>query len=117
MENRKQPSYGQYRRIQLARHLINEGLSRFEQMEFNDKGQLISFGIDIEPIVQSGKAFMTSGCPGHDGSVACNRPYGNERPSRPIRNYAFHPESSDIEIIRRQLFDYQEFEEAIEIIS
>jgi biotin synthase len=117
MENRKQPSYGQYRRIQLARYLINEGLSRFDQMEFNDKDQIISFGTDIEPIVQSGEAFMTSGCPGHDGSVACNRPYGNERPSQPIRNYAFHPNSSDIEIIRGQLFDYQETKDTIEIIS
>ncbi len=106
MENYPQPTYGNYRRIQLARYLINEGLSSFEKMEFNNKGQIIDFGFDIEPIIKSGYAFMTSGCYGSNGNVACNRPYGNERPSRPIRNYAFKPEQTDIEEIRKQLFDY-----------
>ena len=75
------------------------------EIYFNEKDQLIDFGTDIEPVIQSGEAFMTSGCYGHDGNVACNRPYGNERPSKPIRNYAYHPTSSDIETIREQLFD------------
>lgn len=113
MKDWRQPSYGHYRCIQLARYLINEGLGRFEQMEFNDKGQLVAFGRDVENIIQSGEAFMTSGCSGHDGTVACNRPYGNERPSRPIRNYAFHPESSDIEMIREQIFDYSELKKKL----
>ena len=46
---------------------------------------------------------MTSGCPGRDGKVACNRPYGNERPSGPIRNFPFKPEPEDIEEIKNQL--------------
>jgi biotin synthase len=103
-----QPPYGQYRRIQLARYLINEELSRFEQMEFNDKGQVVAFGKDVENITLFTEAFMTSGCPGPNGRVACNRPYGNERPSCPIRNYAFHPGPSDIVMIREQLFDYSD---------
>ncbi len=106
MEKYPQPTYGNYRRIQLARYLINEGISRFEKMVFNNKNQIIEFGVDIEPVVKSGYAFMTSGCSGNDGFVACNRPYGNERPSHPIRNYAFKPEQSDIEIIQKQLFNY-----------
>jgi biotin synthase len=30
---------------------------------------------------------MTSGCAGHDGRNACNRPFGNERPSMRQRNH------------------------------
>ena len=108
MEDWPQPGYGQYRRIQLARYLINEGLDRSEKMTFNTLGQLADYGVDVEPIIDKGDAFMTSGCPGHDGQVACNRPYGNERPSRPIRNFAFHPEPDDIKTVRKQLYDYSE---------
>ncbi len=115
LSEKKQPDYGNYRRIQLARYLINEELSNFNQMKFNEKDQIVDFGTDIEPIIQDGEAFMTSGCTGNDGKVACNRPYGNERPSRPIRNYAFKPEQSDIENIREQLFDYQDSQEVIQI--
>ena len=108
MEDWPQPSYGHYRRIQLARYLINEGLDEFEKMTFNGLGQLVNYGTDVEPVIDKGDAFMTSGCPGDDGQVACNRPYGNERPSRPIRNFAFHPEPDDIKMVREQLFDYSE---------
>ncbi len=106
LNDHKQPSYGQYRRIQLARHIINEGLSTYKNMKFNEKGQLTYFGIDIKDIIENGEAFMTSGCPGKDGKVACNRPFGNERPSRPIRNFPFLPEDQDKEMIKKQLIDY-----------
>jgi len=106
LEDLPQPTYGHYRRIQLARYLINNGLDNVSEMTFNEKDQIVSFGADIEPVIDDGEAFMTSGCPGNDGQVACNRPYGNERPSRPIRNFAFHPEPDDILTIRQQLFDY-----------
>jgi biotin synthase len=103
MEHHALPPLGQYRRIQLARWIINQGLGSFHRMEFGDTGKLVDFGIDIEPLVQTGQPFMTSGCPGRDGKVACNRPYGNERPSGPIRNFPFMPEKEDIEDIRKQL--------------
>ncbi len=103
MEKHSPPPLGQYRRIQLARWIINESLASFSQMKFDEKGRLIDFGMDVEPLIQAGEAFMTSGCPGRDGKVACNRPYGNERPSEPIRNFPFMPEKEDIEEIKKQL--------------
>lgn len=103
MEDHPLPPLGQYRRIQLARWIINEGLGSLGQMRFDEKGELIDFGMDIGPLIQMGEPFMTSGCPGRDGKVACNRPYGNERPSGPIRNFPFLPEPEDIEEIRDQL--------------
>jgi biotin synthase len=103
MEAHPPPSLGQYRRIQLARWMINEGMGLINQMKFNERGTLIDFGIDINTLIQMGEPFMTSGCPGRDGKVACNRPYGNERPSGPIRNFPFLPEKEDIEEIKKQL--------------
>jgi biotin synthase len=103
MEKHSPPPLGQYRRIQLARWIINEGLGSVSQMKFDENEKLIDFGIDVEPFIQMGEPFMTSGCPGRDGKVACNRPYGNERPSGPIRNFPFMPEPEDIEEIRAQL--------------
>lgn len=106
-----QPPRGQYRRVQLGRYLINElGMHR-GQFGFNGRGQVIDFGLPeavLERIVQSGRPFMTSGCPDETGETACNRPYSNERPSQPIRNFAFIPTVSDLAEIRRQLADYGE---------
>jgi len=59
-------------------------------MKFDEYEKLIDFGIDVEPLIQMGEPFMTSGCPGRDGKVACNRPYGNERPSGPNPNFPVH---------------------------
>nr|HID13496.1 radical SAM protein [Anaerolineae bacterium] len=106
MDDHPQPSYGQYRRVQLARYIINEEHGRYEQMDFNDAGQVVDFGVATAELIQYGEPFVTSGCPGPDGRVACNRPFGNERPGRPIRNYAFPPEPEDVELIRYQLHDY-----------
>ncbi|MEE9150669.1 MAG: radical SAM protein [Thermoplasmata archaeon] len=106
IQGNKQPTYGSYRRIQLARYIINEGLGSNRNMRLNKKGQIIDFGMDVKEIIEMGEAFMTSGCPGRDKKVACNRPYGNERPSRPIRNFPFLPEENDIEMIKEQLLDY-----------
>jgi biotin synthase len=103
MEKHSSPPLGQYRRIQLARWIINESLGSASQMKFDENGRLIDLGMDIESLIQIGEPFMTSGCPGRDGKVACNRPYGNERPSSPIRNFPFMPEAEDIEEIRQQL--------------
>jgi biotin synthase len=72
-------------------------------MKFDENGRLIDFGMEIESLIQTGEPFMTSGCPGENGKVACNRPYGNERPSGPIRNFPFGPEAEDIEEIRAQM--------------
>ncbi len=101
-----QPPIGQYRRVQLARFLIDEGMSSFEDFSFNTNGKLTGFGMTDEAlskIIKSGKPFMTSGCPGRDGEVACNRPYANCLPGPEIRNYPFYPEKEDIEKIDVEL--------------
>jgi len=100
-----QVSLGQYRRIQLARYLINENIADGSVFRFSPAGQIIDFGLDIEPYLRKGEAFMTSGCPNREGKVACNRPFGNERASEPMRNYPFQPGPKDIEKINFQIWD------------
>lgn len=109
METHPRPSAGQYRRIQLARYLIDSGRQQAGGMAFDPKGRLLDFGmsgLELEDVITSGIPFETSGCPGPDGRTACNRPYGNERPGPDIRNYPFTPEEEDLRLIREQLFDY-----------
>lgn len=105
LEDWQRPEIGQYRRLQLARYLINEGIIDEDRLEFDAAGRIAGFGLDIEPYVQSGLAFMTSGCPGEDGLPACNRPFGNERASEPLRNYPFVPEPEDVAVIGEQIWD------------
>lgn len=97
------PPLAQYRRVQLARYLINNGYQRSRNMSFDDAGTLVDFGCSIDTFLEEGTAFMTSGCPGSDGCVACNRPFANERVSQPLRNYPFPPQEHDLLAIRNQL--------------
>jgi biotin synthase len=95
----------QYRRIQLARFLIDGKVNRAEKFEFAG-GQIVDFGVSgdmLEEIVDSGEPFRTSGCAGYDGEVACNRPYANSRPGPGIRNFPFRPDKGDILRIRKQM--------------
>ncbi len=105
LQDHPQPSIGQYRRVQLARQIIDEGVGHVGLMRFNSAGQVTDFGVEIEPMLATGEAFTTSGCAGRSVKVACNRPFGNERPSEPFRNFPMMPESEDIALIRTQLRD------------
>ncbi|MBN1658796.1 MAG: radical SAM protein [Anaerolineae bacterium] len=112
LQDLRQPSYGQYRRVQLARYIIDRDLGRCEAMAFDGAGRIVDYGVAeevLEECIRFGEPFMTSGCPGSNGRTACNRPFGNERPGRPIRNYAFEPDVEDVALIRYQLRDYDGF--------
>ncbi len=104
LEDWQRPAMGQYRRLQLARYLIDEGIIDEDCLKYDAAGRITGFGLDIEPYVQSGLAFMTSGCPGEDGLPACNRPFGNERASEPLRNYPFVPKPEDVAVIGNQIW-------------
>jgi biotin synthase-related radical SAM superfamily protein len=109
MENHPSPPAAVYRRIQLARWLIDNDLSTLDRMEFDTADRIIGFGlseIELQAIIGNGSPFETSGCPGADGKVACNRPYGNEKPGPDIRNFPFPPDRDDLDKIGEQLRDY-----------
>jgi lipoyl synthase len=98
---------GQWRRVQLARFLIDYRERRVEDMAFDEAGRVVDFGVpraQLEAIVASGKPFRTSGCPGKDDDEvsACNRPYGDSGPTD-ILSFPFAPAKRDLAGIRRQL--------------
>lgn len=106
---RPQPDPSGYRRVQLARWLIDHDQARAADMSFDGQGRAREFGADpavLEVAIASGKPFMTSGCPGASGEVACNRPFGNEKPGPDLRNYPFALDQDDIALVREQLFSY-----------
>lgn len=106
MSNHPVPPMDQYRRIQIARYIIDQGLSRAEDFQFDREGRITDFAIDggiLEEIVELGEPFRTSGCKGYDGEVACNRPFANSRPGPHIRNYPFSPNRGDIHRIKKQI--------------
>jgi len=97
----------QWRRVQLARYLIDYAGVRIEQMSFDAEGRVTGYGLpqaELEDVVNQGIAFRTSGCPGkfRDDVSACDRPYGDSPPSN-IASYPFQPNKKDLQKIRRQL--------------
>jgi biotin synthase len=57
----------QWRRVQLARYLIDYRGVRVEHMKFNELGQVENYGIpdaELADVIDAGIAFRTSGCPG-----------------------------------------------------
>jgi len=107
LANHPQPPIDQYRRIQIARYLIDEGISKFSLMEFDKIEQIVNFGVskdDLEEIIDCGIPFMTSGCPAENGTVACNRPFANSLPGPDFRNFPFIPTPSDVGRVRSELY-------------
>jgi biotin synthase len=106
LENNAPPPIEQYRRIQLARYIIDEGITEVKNFIFDESEKIKDFGIpqnQLKDLVKSGKPFITSGCPNKKGEVACNRPYSNSRPGEEIRNFPFYPEEEDIKKIEEEL--------------
>ena len=97
----------QWRRVQLARYLIDYAQVRVEHMRFDEVGRVVGFGIpkpELDAIIDAGIAFRTSGCPGkiQEDVSACDRPYGDSPPSN-IASYPFQPNGNDLRRIRGQL--------------
>lgn len=107
MENDVPPPIDQYRRMQLAAEIIDRGISDYVHFRFDPtSGKVVNFGIspeDLERLIGEGSAFMTRGCTGHDGKVACNRPFANSAPGPSLRNYPFQPDEDDLKLIREQM--------------
>lgn len=98
---------GQWRRVQLARYLIEFLGARVEHMRFDGDGQLVDYGVArnaLDAVIGEGIAFRTSGCPGSERRdvSACDRPYGDSPPTD-IASFPFQPQADDLDLIRAQL--------------
>src|SRR5271157_380020 len=98
------PSLHQFRKIQLARHLIVHDVLQASAFGYDEEtGQLLSWGMaDGEMVAyiaaQHGKMFETSGCPG------CNRPYYTESPLGPMYNHPAQLDDGEIQAAIALLF-------------
>jgi biotin synthase len=97
----------QWRRVQLARYLIDYREVRVDHMSFDAEGRVSDFGLpaaELDAVIDEGVAFRTSGCPGREGEdiSACDRPYGDSPPSD-IASFPFQPNKRDLAKVRRQL--------------
>lgn len=113
MHQHKQPPIGQYRRVQLARYLINKDLTSADKMKFDNEGRLVNFNIDksvLDKAIDVGLPFMTTGCSTQNMENACNRPYSDSTPYQALvgelRNFPFPPDRPDVDIIKKQIWDY-----------
>lgn len=99
LEDRPRPDIHAYRRVQLGYYILRKRLANIDDFAF-EGDVLTDFGIPrakLMEVVESGRPFMTLGCPN------CNRPYSTESPGGEIYNYAFLPGEKEIEIIKGQL--------------
>ena len=103
MADAPSPPLGSYRRIQIAHHLLSRDLGAFRQIGFSPHGRIVDLGMplpELRSLLEDGRAFRTSGCPG------CNRPFANETPTQAmeglLRNYPFQPFEEDLALIRQQ---------------
>jgi len=97
----------QWRRVQLARYLIDYRGVRLERMRFDSAGRIADAGLpahELDAMIELGIPFRTSGCPGKIRAdlSACDRPYGDS-PPHDIASYPFQPGKGDLRRIRRQL--------------
>ena len=107
MDHVPAPPRSRWRRLQLARYLLEYAGNPFDALVFDAGGALVDFGMDatrLAAIVNTGIPFRTSGCPGADRPdvSACDRPYGDSPPSD-IASYPFQPAGGDLRRIRKQL--------------
>ncbi len=88
-----------WRRIQLAKWLLQERGVPLSDFRFDGDGGLIGIGAPhdlVSEVVETGYPFMTNGCPSSSGDPGCSRPYGSYRPSEPYRDFPFQPVGSDV---------------------
>jgi len=107
MEDWEPVSRDQWRRVQLARFIIDYAGGNYSKMAFNDAGQVVDFGMpkqEVEALIASGRPFQTSGCPGKndDEISACNRPYGDSSPTD-ILSFPFALNETDVSFVKRQM--------------
>jgi len=97
MAERQPPPIGQYRRIQVACHLLKNDFDR--AVIQCAQGKIVGFSVPcLSAGLTGGKAFETSGCPD------CNRPFYNERPGGVMYNY---PRKLTAEEFRRAVDECQ----------
>lgn len=99
-------SLTRYRRIQLAKFLIEECALPLGMVHFDEAGAISAIhcpAVLIEAGIASGQPFMANGCLDRHGRLSCNRPTGLAQPDRPCCDYPVVPNAADVALIRAEL--------------
>jgi biotin synthase-related radical SAM superfamily protein len=95
-----------WRRIQLAKFLLEERGLDPDAFRFDDAGALARIHAPralVEDVVAEGYAFMTNGCPSSGGEPGCTRPMGSWRPTEDPRDFPWAPTAAETDGIRAAL--------------
>lgn len=109
MARSRRPSLKRFRRMQLLSYLVEKDIITPKALEFGAKGNLKQIcrdrplGLSVTEAINGGRPFLTGGCTGSEGDIACNRPFGSYRPGEPFRDFPFQPTSEDICKIKKEL--------------
>lgn len=106
MAEREKTPVRRWRRVQLAKFLLEERGLAPGAFRFNHEGMLDEIRAPVELVgeaVTEGYAFMTNGCPGVGGEPGCTRPMGSWRPGEAPRDYPWQPADDDLQDIRSEL--------------
>lgn len=91
-----------WRRIQLAKFLLEERGVDPGAFRYDDEGALVHVHVPrtlVEEVVRDGHAFMTNGCPSSGGEPGCTRPMGSWRPTEDPRDFPWLPTASETRAI------------------
>ncbi len=106
MAEHPKTSITRWRRVQLAKYLLEEAGLEPLAFDYDYDGSLARINAPaelVERVVGDGHAFMTNGCPGAGGEPGCTRPMGSWRPSEAARDYPWRPTEADRSSIRAEL--------------
>lgn len=106
MGDHPKSALSRWRRIQLAKFLLEEVGLDAAAFGYDDAGGLVSIAAPrglAEAAVSSGYPFMTNGCTGSAGEPGCTRPMGSWRPSEAPRDFPWQPSPADLAEVRAQL--------------
>src|SRR6266700_1427270 len=106
MGDQPKSEISRWRRVQLAKFLLEEVGLDPSAFDYDDSGRLVAIAAPrelVDEVVADGYAFMTNGCTGSGGEPGCTRPMGSWRPSEAPRDYPWRPTGADLDEIRGQL--------------
>jgi biotin synthase-related radical SAM superfamily protein len=112
MGGRSKTPLRRWRRIQLAKFLLEERGLDPSAFRFDDDGALVRILAPrelVEEVVSDGHAFMTNGCPSTGGEPGCTRPMGSWRPTEHPRDFPWKPIASET----REIFSTLDLDELV----
>jgi lipoyl synthase len=106
MGDRDKTPLERWRRIQLAKFLLEERGLDPSSFRFDDGGALVRIHAPralIDEVVHDGHAFMTNGCPSSGGEPGCTRPMGSWRPTEDPRDFPWRLDAGEVRAIATAL--------------